>query len=489
MPHKDAAGKVLIWLLFGIALVIGVLIAIAWVTRTPLYTLQAADHPECVTPADDHDVLIGLAVSGGGSRAALFAAGAFEALSKIRVGAEGRSLLEQVSYISSVSGGSMASSYFVARKPGKAVRMLTSQGSLTPEYIEFFSRFKEDMKFDLEGLILRRQLFRLRWVNPAWTAWSLKELLDESYLNGMTFKDLAMREQQGDSPRLLVNTTLYNNGRRFVVSTLPREASEYDVFIDLQRVGGTRKLDDEGEQILRSRWESLHSMTPEDIKLDTCPIRVAAAVVGSMSFPPVVGPISFRVKGQDKYWHVGDGGLADNTGAESLFMVFLKKLQEGKAKRALIISFDSSFPFLVGGEELGSRAEGFTLFSYDFSRIPSIMEERATAYRAWFFRIAQRQGLLPGPHQFNLITLRHTDAEWMEDLSDLPESCRMKDGGMTKPREVVRRLAGIATRLWLASPCDRDLTVAAAAKVVAQNEGRIRRFLEAAAAEQSVKKL
>jgi predicted acylesterase/phospholipase RssA len=488
MTRTSKAHKVLLSVLIGMALVIGALIALAWVTRTPLYTLQAAEVPECAMPAQDREVLIGLAVSGGGSRAALFAAGAFEALSKIRVGAEQRSLLDQVSYISSVSGGSMASSYFVARKPGKTVPVLTPEGNMTPEYGEFFTRFKDDMKFDLEGLIFRRQLFRLRWVNPAWTAWSLAELLDESYLNGMTFKELAQREARGDSPRLLVNTTLYNNGRRFVVSTLPREASQYDVFLDLHRLAGAGKPDEEGEQILRARWESLHSMTPEDIKLDTCPVRVAAAVVGSMSFPPIVGPISFKVKGQDQYWHVGDGGLADNTGAESLFMVFLKKIQERKAKRALVISFDSSFPFLVGGEELSNRAEGFTLFSYDFSRIPSIMEERATAYRSWFFRVAQRQGLIPGPRQFALITLRHTDAEWKEDLSDLPESCRTKDSAMTKPREVARRLAGIATRLWLASPCDRDLTIAAAAKVVVQNEEKIRRFLEAAAEDEPAAK-
>ena len=478
MARTSRAKKVILSILIGIAAVVGVLIAIAWVTRTPLYTLQAADQPECLVPPPDRDVLIGLAVSGGGSRAALFAAGAFEALSKIRMGPDQRSLLEQVSYISSVSGGSMASSYFVARKPGKSVPVLTPGGAFTREYGDFFTRFKEDMKFDLEGLILRRQLLRLRWVNPAWTAWSLAELLDESYLNGMTFKELAQREAQGDSPRLMVNTTLYNNGRRFVVSTLPREASEYDVFLDLKRLPVGRQPDEEGDRLLHARWESLHSVTPEDIKLDTCPIRVAAAVVGSMSFPPVVGPISFRVKGQDNYWHVGDGGLADNTGAESLLMVFLKKLQERKAKRALIISFDSSFPFLVGGEELSHRAEGFTLFSYDFSRIPSIMEERATAYRSWFFRIAQRQGLLPPPSQLGLITLRHTDAEWNEDLSDLPDTCRTKDSAMTKPREVVRRLAGISTRLWLASPCDRDLTIAAAAKVVAQNKEKIRRFLQ-----------
>lgn len=479
MAGTSRRKKIILLVLIGIAAVVGVLITIAWVTRTPLYTLQAAEHPACMPPAADRDDLVGLAVSGGGSRAALFAAGAFEALSKIRMGRDQRSLLEQVSYISSVSGGSMASSYFVARKPDKPVPMLTPEGALTPQYAEFFSRFKDDMKFDLEGLILRRQLFRLRWINPAWTAWSLAELLNESYLNDMTFKELAQREAQGDSPRLLINTTLYNNGRRFVVSTVPREGSQYDVFQDLHRLGGPPKLDEEGEQILRARWESLRSMTPEDIKLDICPIRVAAAVVGSMSFPPIVGPISFKVKGEEKYWHVGDGGLADNTGAESLLMVFLKKLQEGKAKRALIISFDSSFPFLVGGEELSSRAEGFTLFSYDFSRIPSIMEERATAYRSWFFRIAQRQGLLPDSSRLGLITLRHTDAEWKDDLSDLPESCRGKESAMTKPKEVARRLAGIATRLWLASPCDRDLTIAAAAKVVAQNEAKIKRFLEA----------
>ena len=479
MTHKDEAGKVLLYIAIAVAAVIGVLIAMAWVTRTPLYTLQAADHPDCVTPAPDRDVLIGLAVSGGGSRAALFAAGAMEALGKIRVGPEKRSLLEQVSYISSVSGGSMASGYYVARKPAHAVPMLRPDGVMTQEYQEFFDRFKEDLTIDVEGLLIRRQLSRLRWINPAWMAWSLSEVLDEKYLGGMRFEELARREAQGDSPRFLVNTTLYNNGRRFVMSTLPREASDYDVFLDLNRAPGARKFDEEGERVLRSRWDSLHSVTPEDIKLNTCRVRLAGAVVGSMSFPPLVGPISFRVEGHDEYWHVGDGGLADNTGAESLFMVFMKKLQEKKARRALIVSFDSSFPFSVGGEELNHRAEGFTFFSYDFSRIPSIMEERATAYRSWFLRIAQRQGLLPDTSQFGVIVLRHTDAEWKEDMSDLPASCLESKVKLKLPREVIRRIAGIATRLWLESPCDRDLTVLSAAKVVAQNEAKIRKFLEA----------
>jgi predicted acylesterase/phospholipase RssA len=480
MRRRFAAGQIFLYTGILVGVLVGAALAAAWFRPTPVYTLAAAEHPDCLTPAPDREMLIGLAVSGGGSRAALFAAGAFEALAKLRVGPEQRSLLEQVSYISSVSGGSMASGYFAVRKPSQAVPVLAADGAMTPEYQEFFSRFKEDMKADVEGQLFKRQLLRNRWFNPAWTAWSLAEILDESFLGGMTFKELAQREALGDSPHLLVNTTLYNNGRRFVLSTIPRDSLNYDPFLDLSRIQGVRTLDRESEQLLRSRWESLISVKPEDLKLDICRIRVAGAVVGSMSFPPIVGPISFRVEGQSQFWHVGDGGLADNTGGESLLMVSLRKLQDGTTRRALIISLDSSFPFDVGGEELNQRAEGFTLFSYDFSRIPSIMEERATAYRSWFLRVAQRQGLLPDPSRLGYITLRHTDTEWKADMSDLPDSCRTAKGTMKQPREVVRHLAGIATRLWLASPCDRDLTIAAGAKAVAQNEGKIRKFLEAA---------
>jgi len=461
---------------FAAILLVVALAAYIWLRATPLYTVKAASQElECMTPAPDADVLVGLAVSGGGSRAALFAAAGLEALAKLRVGPEHRSLLEHVAYISSVSGGSLASAYFVVRKPTHETPVLTRDGEMTEEYRAFFTDFKKDMALDFESLVLRRQIFNLRPFNPAWTARSLFDIVDES-LGGMRFEGLARRQAQGDSPHLIVNTTLYNNGRRFIMSTLPGEASHYDVFPDLNRLPGTKKVDEEGERILRARWEMLLSVTPQALKWNLCPIRVAGAVAASMSFPPVVGPISFRVENTDQYWHMGDGGLADNTGAESLVMVFLKKLQERKARRAVIILLDSSFPFSIGGEVLNHRAEGFTFMSYDFSRIPSIMEERAMAYRSWFLRMAQRQGLISD--QLRVITLRHTDAEWKEDMSDLPDSCRKEDVKWKLRKEIVARLAGIPTRLWLGSTCDRDLALIAAAKVVAQNEGNIKKFLE-----------
>jgi hypothetical protein len=63
-------------------------------------------------------------------------------------------------------------------------------------------------------------------------------------------------------------------------------------------------------------------------------------------------------------------------------------------------------------------------------------------------------------------------------LSDLPESCRKENVNWKSPKDVGEHLAGIVTRLWLESTCDRDLVVTAAAKVVAQNESTIQAFLK-----------
>ncbi|MEW6683389.1 MAG: patatin-like phospholipase family protein [Nitrospirota bacterium] len=466
--------------LLRLQIVFVALLASGCVTSPVYRVAPTPQQAECVRPAraPDGDVLIGLSVSGGGSRAALFAAGGLEALSRLQVGPDHRSLLDQVSYISSVSGGSMASAYYVLKKPSHATRVLTANGEISKEYQRFFAGFKDAMAQDYEGPLLRRQIFRLRWFNPAWTARSLAEIMNEKYLGDANFAALARREAQGDSPYLLVNTTLYNDARRFVVTTLDPEALRYDFVRELERSPGQGELDEEVQRLLQTRWETLQSRTPGDLHLDVCSIKVAAAVAASMSFPPVIGPITFRVGDQDPYWHAGDGGLSDNSGAESVLMVALKRLQEGKTRRVLIISLDSSFPFDVGGKSLSFRSEGFSLFTYDYSRIPSIMEERSNAYRTFFFRVAQREGLLPDERTLTVVVLRHTDAVWKEDLSDLPESCREEKVNWKSPKDVGEHLAGIVTRLWLKSTCDRDLVVTAAAKVVAQNESKIGEFLE-----------
>jgi hypothetical protein len=333
--------------------------------------------------------------------------------------------------------------------------------------------FREKVSQDFEGALLWSQLLAFRWLNSSLAARSLAEVMAERLLGFTTFGDLARREAREDSPRLLINTTLYNSGRRFALTTLPPDASHYDFYRDLRASMARRELTAAFPPAFLQRWEKLLTLTPLDLGINLCPIRLAAAVAGSASFPPLVGPITFRVGEEDRYWHTGDGGLYENQGIESLLFVFLKQLQDKTARRALIISFDSSFPFDVGERRLTRRAQPFSLFNYDYTRIPSIMEQRASTYQALFFRSLQLEGVFPDHQTVRLVQLRHTDAAWEDDLSDLPAVCRTEDPPLDSPTAVVERIAEISTRFWLASECDRQLLAAAAAKVVAQNQQEI----------------
>ena len=177
-------------------------------------------------------------------------------------------------------------------------------------------------------------------------------------------------------------------------------------------------------------------------------------------------------------WLAGDGGLFDNQGTESLVQAFLRQLRDGKARRALIIAFDSAFPFSVGNERLERTKRGFSLFDDDPARIPAIMEQRANAYQAMLWHVLQSEGILfPDAQTICVLVLRHIDAQWQEDLSDLPQSCKAEDKHRWSPSKVVQRLAQIATPFHVTSLCEQELVVVAAAKVIRQNERRIREFL------------
>jgi hypothetical protein len=430
-----------------------------------------------VVPAPEPDLLVGVALSGGGSRAALFGASGLEALAQVRAPGGG-SVLDQVTHLSSVSGGSVAASYFAMKKPSKGTAVLGSDGALTDDYKTFFAGYKDNVSQDFESALLWRQLGSFRWIlNPALAAQSLTELFTERLLGPATFGDLGAREARGDSPRLIINTTLYNNGRRLALTTLPPDTFRYDFFQELHQSLAERGQPAEYPPILVKRWESLLPMTPLDLNLDFCAVKVAAAVTGSASFPPLVGPITFHVEEEAQYWHMGDGGLYENSGIESLLFAFLKQLQSGKSRRALIVAFDSSYPFSVGFRKLTQRARPWTLGSYEVSRIPAIMEQRATAYSALFFRGMQVEGVFPDDQTLHVIFLRHTDAQWQDDLSDLPEVCREESPPLDSPTAVVERIAEIPTRFKLVSQCDRQLLMSAAAKVVAQSKQEIEDFL------------
>jgi hypothetical protein len=463
------------WPMVG-ALLVWTLLLTGCVSSLAVPVSKARATPSCIGPAPEGDTLLGVALSGGGSRAAVFGAAALEALGRIRA-PEGSSVLEHVAYLSSVSGGSVAAAYYGEHKPSGKTPVLTESGDYTAEYQAFFRRFHEEVAQDFEGALIRRQLGTFRWFNSALAARSLAEVLRKLLLGDVTLGALSARQREGDIPVLLFNSALYNSGRRFLITAASQDIARYDLFADLRRSAAGRGLPVEFPALSQRMWEGLTPVTPLDLGVDPCSIPVATAVAASASFPPLVGPITFRVEGEQIYWHVGDGGLYENAGVESVFSAFLKKLQERRTRRALIFSFDSSYPFTVGERLLAGRAQPFSLLTYDFTRIPGIMEQRAYAYNHLFFRTLRTQRVIPGVDTFRVLFLDHVDAKWRGDLSDLPEACLHNKPPLRTPAEVTERLAQIPTRFKIVSECDRQLLITAATKVVAQSRREIEDFL------------
>jgi patatin-like phospholipase len=462
---------------FGGALVCALLVP-AGCTRVHVAQVPPLQTPvACQAVVPERDVLLGVSLSGGGSRAALFGAAGLEALAELRT-ASGASALERVAYLSSVSGGSLAAAYYALEKPDREVPVLTPAGAVSDAYRAFFERYRAVLSQDFERQLLRRHLASFRWFNSFLAAQALVDVLRKRLVGDAMMRDVGRREARGDSPGLIINTTLYNNGRRLVITTLPSDAFRYD-FLSNFEAALVRRGGPDVRSTVRRSWEQLLPLTPVDIGADPCQVRLAGAVTSSASFPPLIGPVTLQVGGQETYWHAGDGGLYENQGVESLLFLLLRQLQEGRARRVLVLAFDSSFPFAVGDRRLSQRAKPFSMFSFDFSRVPGIMEERASAYRTLFFRTLQSEGVLPDDDTFRVIPLRHIEARWRDDLSDLPPACHRVTPPLQSVVAVQERVAEIPTRLRVASKCDRQLLATAAAKVVAQRRESILQFLDA----------
>jgi NTE family protein len=150
----------------------------------------------------EHDDLVILAFSGGGTRAAAFSYGVLEALRDIEITtASGRKtrLLDEVDVITGVSGGS-----FTALGYGLYGNRL-------------FDLFENSfLKRDVQGSLIRRMLNPLNW-RALWSSgWGRSELAaqlyDETLFHGATFDDL----EHAGGPVIAVGATELSTGARVV---------------------------------------------------------------------------------------------------------------------------------------------------------------------------------------------------------------------------------------------------------------------------------
>ncbi len=153
------------------------------------------------SPTNSQDLLLMLAFSGGGTRAAALSYGVLEELARTQVGplCEQHRLLDEVDVISSVSGGSFTAAYYGLW--GDRI------------FSDFEPRF---LKNHVENGLLLRNLApwnRVRLASPKFTRSDLAaEYYDHLLFDGATFGDLAARPGR---PFIIINATDIALGARF----------------------------------------------------------------------------------------------------------------------------------------------------------------------------------------------------------------------------------------------------------------------------------
>lgn len=347
-------------------------------------------------------VLVMLALSGGGSRAAYFSAAVMLKLQKIF---PERDLLREVDVLSSVSGGSMTAAYYAISRdariddgalaaavaptpPGEPVAPAklhreadgtlscaaaldaTEERKLGERVDPYRARSILDLcrqanvasnrvwdeptvKSLMSNDYVQRWIGNWFWpwnaVNYWFTAFDRSDLMAQTFADSLydvavTGRDLTFAELNPERPYLIVNSTNATGGYS--------ASAGGDGF----------------------PFGSVFTFTTEDfrdrIQSDLAGYSVARAVMASASFPVVFPSMTLRdYRAQpdkyNRYVHVFDGGNSDNLGLATLKRVLLEAVLDGRIAsydRVVVISIDA-FTRPAGAPSVNADSRG-DFFSY-----------------------------------------------------------------------------------------------------------------------------
>jgi predicted acylesterase/phospholipase RssA len=313
----------------------------------PFYVFDNApgyQHPVQVNTIDE-DLNFAIAISGGGTRSAVFAAGVMEQVAALKDPRRpARSALDSCDVVSGVSGGSMAAVYYGLRKPATF--------SDSAQTAEFFQRFKSEMTVDF---VMRS--FQ-HYVSHPWEAaakyytryrfaQTLAATLDQYLFGGATFGTLHERELSGASPVIIVNASSLDTGQKFLFTN--QNVSENFV-TDRTRlnaaIDGAIPAADQSNLKAMAAAASSPVCQPfgfDMINSDITSFRVASAITASSSYPVLPGPSALINYTNDTYVHLADGGVSDNYGVDAVVQLYLGRLQrDAKPRKLVVLSIDAS---------------------------------------------------------------------------------------------------------------------------------------------------
>jgi NTE family protein len=249
------------------------------------------------SPTNSSDLLLMLAFSGGGTRAAALSYGALEELARTPVGVQGNQhrLLDEVDIISAVSGGSFTAAYYALW--GDRI------------FSDFESKFlKKDVQTDLL-LRLLSPWNQVRLASPKFSRSDLAaEYYDQLLFNGATFADLMTRSNR---PFLSINATDVASGARFEFTQ-----DEFDLIgSDLSQFPISRAVAASSAFPIYLTPVVLKNYSAEQPKTEPDWIKsILDDPTASTRMKYVASQARSYLDGHRQFIHLLDGGLSDNLG-------------------------------------------------------------------------------------------------------------------------------------------------------------------------------
>ena len=320
------------------------------------------------------ETFVVLTFSGGGTRAAAFAYGVMEELRDTDIG-NGRSLLDEVDVISSVSGGSFTSAYYglFGRKA-------------------FFEKFRDDvLERKIEWGLILRVLAPWNWPRLLSPYFSRSDLADEYYDSNIfehrTFNDLAKTR-----PFIILNSTDIVRGAQFSFTQ-----EHFDrICSDLSSVHVSR-----GVTASSAFPVAFPPLTLKNYGQTACGYE-EPPWVGEAQEDLDVNPQlydlaqtwrSYADPGRREYVHVSDGGLSDNIGLRAFETAvnstrsidLFPKVFDGKVKRLVVIVVDAK-PHEEARDDRRARAPGiFTVLNAAATNpMENYSSDTVERVRLWF---------------------------------------------------------------------------------------------------------
>ena len=409
------------------------------------------------------EILVVLAFSGGGTRAAAFSYGALETLRDIElVDSKGKKVraLDRVNLISGVSGGSFTA---------------LSYGLYGDKLFDFYD--KDFLKRDIQGDIISRVANPINWSDLSSTGWGRSELAaqlyDEVLFHGATFEDL----DKGSGPTIMASATDISSGGGF---TFSQTFFDY-LCSDLSKVPVSRAASASSAVpfvlspvTLNNYGGTCQFVEPDYLTQFNNPAnapRPAARLITQMQ--------DLRAYHNDKenpYIHLVDGGLADNLAIRQI-LEFLEGLEAMKiagkptpydhVRQIIVIVVNalstpkSSWNKSVNGPgsiELLIKATGVPIDHYSYEEIETLKDTQArwnnmrTLRNSPLFTKNKNPALekIVNTPDIDLFTINVSfdnleDKDEVAYLNNLPTSFAL-------PAEAVDRLRAAAKKIILASP-------------------------------------